>query len=992
MARAVTFCLLVAALPTLGQSKYPTTEPILRLELGAHTGLINDVAVDPGTGDIATASDDKTIRIWSGSSGRLRKVFRVPIEQAQQQARSTIDAAGGNYVSNEGRLYAIAFSPDGRSLAVGGWTGVSWGGLATVYIISTEDGSILGTIDRLPKMVLALAYSPNGKRIYIGLTDGAGLRAYEVESKSLLWSDDRYGTGHVYGLDVARDGGLASASEDGFVRLYDNTGKIQAKRRLSAGSLPRVLKFSPDAKWIAVGFDDIPAIDLLDARTLTTMKALGIGKLTAWVNLIVLAWSPDSSQVFAGGERSTNDGNALVLWDITDPLPQRTFPTNQQRLTALAALPSGKLLYVTEDPALGFLDPEHPEKRLTISSPTFSSAFGTNTELEASTDCGTVAARSRRKPSDFLFGFSVRERALLKEWSDAGMRTSSSSEGNLTLDHWTGSMSPKLNGIPLALGVHERSRSADVSAQLSRVVIGADWSLRAFDSSGSRLWISIPSSATWAVKICEAARSVVALHSDGTIRWYRMEDGVEYMALFVHGNREDWIAWTPQGYYLSSNYGDQYVGWHLNRGKDKTPDFYRAVQFERVLYRPDIVEETFRSRGKESGTGTRALPRFDISKLSSIAPARVRLTTLKETASKADPSGTLQMQIDVEAASAPSLEDFAVYLNGIPMTRTSDRAVGATEHERFSRRVKLPLATGENDIRVEVSNGVSLGLAETYLPGTKGDSAPAGAGDLYVLAIGANRFADIPAERNANLLYAGRDAEMVVKVLRENATGLFGNVYTKLLNDRQESKPTKQEILKSLSFITQAGAQDTVVVFLASHGFSDKAGNYYFLPLDAKVTDIDSVLLGKDTTGKAASLVSWQEFFEVIRRTAGRRLLIVDTCEAKNMAGTFDAHSLKKRSAASMFALMVASQGNEKSQEYGDKRHGLFTYALLEGLRGQADIDHDGRVTLEEAFRFAVPMVERLRDKQEGPQTPDLITPQMLRVVPLTAGAGRPNN
>ena len=54
------------------------------------------------------------------------------------------------------------------------------------------------------------------------------------------------------------------------------------------------------------------------------------------------------------------------------------------------------------------------------------------------------------------------------------------------------------------------------------------------------------------------------------------------------------MAWAPDGYYTSSVYGDNYVGWHLNRGKDQAPDFYRAVQFDRILYRPDRVADAFR--------------------------------------------------------------------------------------------------------------------------------------------------------------------------------------------------------------------------------------------------------------------------------------------------------------------------------------------------------------------------------------------------------------
>ncbi|NJO13287.1 MAG: cell envelope integrity protein CreD, partial [Gammaproteobacteria bacterium] len=52
-------------------------------------------------------------------------------------------------------------------------------------------------------------------------------------------------------------------------------------------------------------------------------------------------------------------------------------------------------------------------------------------------------------------------------------------------------------------------------------------------------------------------------------------------------------------------------------------------------------------------------------------------------------------------------------------------------------------------------------------------------------------------------------------------------------------------------------------------------------------------------------------------------------------------------------AFVLASRGDEESQEYAQSRHGLFTYALLEGLRGGADRNRDRRVTVEEWFGFA---------------------------------------
>ena len=79
-----------------------------------------------------------------------------------------------------------------------------------------------------------------------------------------------------------------------------------------------------------------------------------------------------------------------------------------------------------------------------------------------------------------------------------------------------------------------------------------------------------------------------------------------------------------------------------------------------------------------------------------------------------------------------------------------------------------------------------------------------------------------------------------------------------------------------------------MLLFLASHGFSDQTGNYYFLPQDGEYNDVESVLSGKNLSGKASTLLSWTDFFDNMRKAAGRRILIVDTCQAKSIFGEFD--------------------------------------------------------------------------------------------------------
>jgi uncharacterized caspase-like protein len=276
-------------------------------------------------------------------------------------------------------------------------------------------------------------------------------------------------------------------------------------------------------------------------------------------------------------------------------------------------------------------------------------------------------------------------------------------------------------------------------------------------------------------------------------------------------------------------------------------------------------------------------------------------------------------------------------------------------------------------VRAEVSSATSLGFAETHVDADVAPDRPPPVGNLYLLAIGVNTFSDL---KDAALAYAARDAEELARFFREEGARHFRQVFVRTVSDLAETPPDRASILAALDFAADAGELDTVVLFVASHGVSDASGDYFFVPRDARPSDVAAVVHGRGADG--ASLIRWNALADALARVAGRRILILDTCHARDVEGRVDVQSLGKRSAASRVSLVVASKGDEESQEYAPARHGLFTYAFLEGLRGAADVDRDGFITLEEAFRFAAPVVERLRDRSIGPQTPQLLAPGSL--------------
>ena len=149
-------------------------------------------------------------------------------------------------------------------------------------------------------------------------------------------------------------------------------------------------------------------------------------------------------------------------------------------------------------------------------------------------------------------------------------------------------MSPTLDGKPIKLEQYEISRSLAVHPDSNRFVLGADWWLRAFDAKGQPLWQRAVPGAAWAVNITDDGRLVVAAYDDGTIRWHRMDDGRELLALFVLKDKQNWVAWTPEGFYDATPGAFGVLQWQVNRGFNAAADTVPVNAIPRLL-RPDAL-------------------------------------------------------------------------------------------------------------------------------------------------------------------------------------------------------------------------------------------------------------------------------------------------------------------------------------------------------------------------------------------------------------------
>lgn len=250
-------------------------------------------------------------------------------------------------------------------------------------------------------------------------------------------------------------------------------------------------------------------------------------------------------------------------------------------------------------------------------------------------------------------------------------------------------------------------------------------------------------------------------------------------------------------------------------------------------------------------------------------------------------------------------------------------------------------------------------------------------GITKALVIGISDYQDdgIP-----DLKYADKDAREFVKYLKSNGGGRLKDEQIRLLTNEQA---TTAQIYSELDWLMEAcGPDDQAVIYFSGHG-----------DVETKTKRQQGFLLAYDTPPTnymigALRLNDLNNYLETIVEGNAKIIVITDACHSGNLAGGREGVGATAQALSAQFLNQVkimSCQPHELSlegEQWGGGR-GVFSFHLIDGLVGMADINKDSLVTLFELDRYLQETIPTETDQGQFPVTTGNKSAKLVAVDPF---------
>ncbi|QEG22206.1 protein kinase domain-containing protein [Mariniblastus fucicola] len=501
------------------------------LTCAGHTARVYKVAFSPDGKTFASASQDRTIKLWDVKTGREISTLK----------------------GHSGSVGSIAFSPSGKQLA-------SASSDKSVRLWDVETGQETGRLEGHAELVASVVFSPDGESLATA-SDDKTVKLWDA----LTFENTQTFVGHArqVGNVVFSPNGtsLVSSGVDGTVRVWDVDSGDEIWAPLRHNSLVISVACSPDGRYIAsASFDTVKLWDAVTGREARTLNGH-----TQYVHQV--AFSPDGTRLASAGR-----DKSIRMWDVETGLETGTFTGHADWVNGVAFSPDGsRIASASFDGTVKLWDVRSGQHVHTIKG-----HYGRGTEIAFSPDGRKLVsssedqsvrlwcARTGRNMSTFQ-GHVNRVYGIAYSHDGA---TVASAAGDGTVRLWDSDSAQEidvLNGNEGA--VYGVAFSPDDKLIASA---GSDHTVRIWnvkDGSPNQVFKG-HERAVYRITFSPDGSLIASSGAKGSIRIWNVESGKQVNLLKGHPQSVNSVAFSPDGKRLASASDDSTIKlWSLSTGE-----------------------------------------------------------------------------------------------------------------------------------------------------------------------------------------------------------------------------------------------------------------------------------------------------------------------------------------------------------------------------------------------------------------------------------------